>query len=248
MSFKSWYSYSEFQNLVKSKSRFIFDQDSISFLKAIKETCKSRIKTIPMSRTLWRAQLGCNYIPIIEDDIQVADESIPFEIDRMKPTIDFASEGRANPKGIPYLYVAEDAKTAMSEVRPSLGETISVGELNPTKELNIIDFSIHKGKFLVLNPSQEDINEAVWRDMDKAFSIPVRNDDFNSEYVPTQVIAEFIKSLGYDGIAYKSSLAEGKNIALFDLNSATILKRTIFKLSKINYKFNEEFNQFSHTY
>lgn len=42
----------------------------------------------------------------------------------------------------------------------------------------------------------------------------------NSDYVPTQIIAELIKSLGYDGIAYKSSLANGHNIALFDLESA----------------------------
>jgi len=239
MSFKSWSSYSQFGNEIKSKSRFIFDQGSKSFLKAIKDTCKHRVKTIPMSQSLWRAQIGCDYI---------GDTPIPFELDRMKPKINVASEGRANPKGIPYLYVAEDDKTAMSEVRPSLGEIISVGEFNPTKELNIIDFSVHKGKFYVVDPSQMEINEAVWSHMDKAFSIPVRNNDFNSDYVPTQVIAEFIKSLGYDGIAYKSSLAEGKNITLFDLESATILERNIFKLSKINYKFNEELNQLTHTY
>lgn len=39
----------------------------------------------------------------------------------MKPLSNSASEGRANPKGIPYLYVATDKETAMSEVRPSLG-------------------------------------------------------------------------------------------------------------------------------
>lgn len=239
MSFKSWSSYSQFGNEVKSKSRFIFDQDSKSFLEAIKDTCKLRIKTIPMSQSLWRAQIGCDYID---------DTPIPLKLDRMKPIIYVASEGRANPKGIPYLYVAEDEKTAMSEVRPSLGEFISVGEFNSTRELNVIDFSGHKGKFFVADPSQKDINEAVWRDMDNAFSKPVRNNDFNSDYVPTQVIAEFIKSLGYDGIAYKSSLAEGKNITLFDLESATILGCNIFKLSEINYKFNEELNQFTHAY
>lgn len=248
MSFKLWNSYWEFNNVVKNKSRFIFDEDSTSFLKAIKDTCKSRVITIPMSEPLWRAQIGCSYEPLIQDGIHVDDLPIPFEFDRMKPINDFASEGRANPKGIPYLYVATDKETAMSEVRPSLGEIISVGRFSPIKELKIIDFSIHNGKFYVKTPTQKDIDEAVWRDMDKAFSIPVTNSNFHPDYVPTQVIAELIKSLGYDGIAYKSSLAQGKNITLFDLESASILECDIFKLSKIDYKFNEELNQFTRTY
>jgi len=78
MSFKSWSSYFQFGNDVKSKSRFIFDHDSKSFLKAIKDTCRPRIKTIPMSQPLWRAQIGCDYID---------DTPIPFEDDRMKPIV-----------------------------------------------------------------------------------------------------------------------------------------------------------------
>jgi len=244
LSFKSWNSYWEFSNSVNTKRRYILDEESKCFLNSIKDTCKDRIKTIPISKSLWRAQIGCDYRPINED----YDDPIPFNIERMKPKIDFASEGRANPKGITYLYVAENRETAMAEVRPSLGEIISIGELNSTKELKIIDFSVHRGKFYVKKPTQEDINEAVWRDMDKAFSIPVRNNGFNSDYVPTQVIAEFIKSLGYDGIEYKSSLAEGKNITLFDLESANFSECDIFKLKKIDYQFSEEINQSTLTY
>ena len=73
MSFKLWNSYWEFKNVVKSKSRFVFDNDSKSFLKAIKDTCKSRVKSIPMSEPLWRAQIGCSYQPLIQDDIHVDD-------------------------------------------------------------------------------------------------------------------------------------------------------------------------------
>ena len=234
MSFKSWHSYWQFKDVIKNKSRFIFDNNSKSFLKAIEDTCELRIETIPMTQSLWRAQVGCKYEQLNQDDY----EPIPFKPDRMKPKKDFASEGRANPKGIPYLYLATNEKTAMSEVRPSLGEIISVGKFNSTKELKIIDFSIHQGKFYVKKPSQIEINEAVWRDMDKAFSIPVTISNFNSDYVPTQVIAELIKSLGYDGIAYKSSLAKGKNITLFNLESASISERKICKVSKIDYEFN----------
>ena len=245
MSFKLWDSYSQFINVVKSKSRFILDDDSKSFLKAIEDTCKSRVLIIPISEPLWRAQIGCCYEPIIQDDIYVDDLPIPFDFDRMKPIKDFASEGRANPKGIPYLYVARDIKTAMSEVRPSLGEIISVGEFKPVKELKIIDFSKHKGKFFVRLPTQKDIDEAVWRDMDRAFSIPVSNSNFHPDYVPTQIIAELIKSLGYDGIAFKSSITKGINITLFSIGSASIQKCDIYNTRKIDYDFIEEINQFT---
>jgi hypothetical protein len=245
LSFKSLDSYRKFRKSVITNQRYILDEDSKKFLKSIKDTCEHRIKSIPISQSLCRAQIGCDYIPIIENDIKVDEEPTPFEDKRMKPTVDFASEGRSNPKGIVYLYVAEDKDTAVSEVRPSLGEILSIGELNSNKELKIIDFSKHNGKFFVINPSQNDINEAAWRDMDKAFSIPVKNNDFNSDYVPTQIIAEFIKSLGYDGIAYKSSLAQGKNITLFDLDSTTISNVNIFKLKKINYEFDKELNQYT---
>jgi CspA family cold shock protein len=36
------------------------------------------------------------------------------------------------------------------------------------------------------------------------------------EYLPSQYLCEFIKSLGYDGVLYKSSLGDGDNYAIFD--------------------------------
>ena len=151
MSFKSWRSYSDFQYAVKNNSRFILDQRSNDFLAAIKDTCSSRVEIISISSFLWRAQIGCDYVPQYQEDehgdnIHVDDIPVPFDDKRMKPLNNSASEGRANPKGIPYLYVATDKETAMSEVRPSLGAILSVGKFKPTKELKIINFSVHQGK------------------------------------------------------------------------------------------------------
>jgi len=156
MSFKSWRSYWAFRHAVKNKSRYILDDESKEFLKAVEDTCKSRIKTIPISYSLWRAQIGCDYVPEYQEDAHVDDVPVPFAFERMKPLIDSASEGRANPKGIPYLYVATDKETAMSEVRPSLGAILSIGKFKPTKELNVIDFSEHQGKmkFFLKEPDE----------------------------------------------------------------------------------------------
>lgn len=250
--FKSYRSYWDFKDSVKNKSRYILEEDSKEFLEAIKDTCKTRIRIIKPSHCLWRAQIGCEYMPYYQEDeygneIHVDDVSIPFPYSRMKPLIKFASEGRANPKGIPYLYVATDKETAMSEVRPSLETTITVAKLNPVKELKIVDFSVHQGKFNFhfQEPDDDKKIESVWTDLDNAFSLPLTNDNFNSDYVPTQIIAEFIKSLGYDGIAYKSSLGTGHNITLFDVDSADIQDCSIYNVKKINYTFQSIENQYS---
>lgn len=247
MSFESWRSYWKFRHSVKNKSRFILDNESKDFLKAIEDTCTSRIEIISMSNSLWRAQIGCDYIPQYQEGVHVDDVPVPFDYKRMKPLSNGASEGRSNPKGIPYLYVATDKETAMSEVRPSLGTILSVGKFEPTKELKVINFSVHQGKmkFFLKEPDEIERAEAVWTDMDNAFSIPTSNTNFNSDYVPTQIIAELIKSLGYDGIAYKSSLASGHNIVLFDLEAATISDCDIYEVNKVNFGFESVENQYT---
>lgn len=247
MSFKSWRSYWKFRHAVKNKSRYILDDESKDFLKAIEDTCTSRVETISMSGSLWRAQIGCNYAPLYQEDIHVDDLPVPFAFERMKPLSNSASEGRVNPKGIPYLYVATDKETAMAEARPSLGAILSVGKFEPTKELKIIDFSVHQGKmkFFLKEPDEKKRIEAVWTDMDNAFSIPTSNTDFNSDYIPTQIIAELIKSLGYDGIAYKSSLASGHNIALFDIKLANISECDIYAVRRVDFGFQSVENQYT---
>ncbi|MEO0688285.1 MAG: RES domain-containing protein, partial [Cyanobacteria bacterium J06649_11] len=49
-----------------------------------------------------------------------------------------ASHGRANPSGIPYLYLGSTHKTAISEVRPHPGESASVAEFEIANSLKIV--------------------------------------------------------------------------------------------------------------
>jgi len=45
----------------------------------------------------------------------------------------------------------------------------------------------------------------------------VRKQDVNLDYLPTQYLCEFIKSLGFDGVEYRSAMAEGGyNLAVFN--------------------------------
>ena len=85
-----------------------------------------------------------------QDDVEYEIPS-PHSKDRMRPISHSATEGRANQagrqalddaKGIPYLYLSTDKETAMAEVRPSVGNYISVGQFGKTlKPLSLIDCS-----------------------------------------------------------------------------------------------------------
>jgi hypothetical protein len=249
MSLKSWFSYMEFSYAVKNKSRYVLGQESQDFLKEIENTCASRVEIIAPNSSMWRAQLGYDEKPYYQDEIHIDDAPVPYSAQRMKPLSNGASEGRANPKGIPCLYVASTKETAMSEIRPWLGTIISIAKFSNTRELKVIDFSKSHGESYPLHfeePDDDEKQQAVWRHIDNAFSEPVTNSDFKSDYAPTQIIAELIKSLGYDGIAFKSSLGDGHNLALFDLDSAHFQSCSLSQANAIEFKFGGVPTPFSH--
>lgn len=248
MSFKSWNSYREFSYFVRTKLRYILDDKSTCFLNSIINTCQDRTQILKKDTVVWRAQNG-HYSHIIYDEdpdtkeqSYVNDFNFAYPFERMKPLVDSASEGRANPKGIPCLYVATDKETAMAEVRPWLGSIMSVGQFKLTRELKIIVFATDEKKMRPIylsEPSEDLIIKSVWSYIDNAFSEPTKVSDQKSDYAPTQIISEFIKSKGYDGISYKSSLAHGHNIAFFDLGAADVFSCSTFRTSKIDFKFGE---------
>ncbi|PJE79345.1 hypothetical protein CI610_01697 [invertebrate metagenome] len=230
----------QFSYSVKNKSRYVLDEDARNFLQGIKDTCESRVEVVQPNSEMWRAQMGHDTLPFMQYEVYVDDIFVPYSEKRMRPLPDSASEGRVNPKGIPCLYVASNKETAMSEIRPWLGSIISVARFTNTKKLRVIDFSKHHDDslpFYFAEPDEAKKVEAVWTHIDKAFSEPVTNSDQKSDYAPTQIIAELIKSLGYDGIAFRSSLGGGHNLAIFDLNSVNFKDCKLFKVNDIQFSF-----------
>lgn len=233
MSFESWSSYWAFSHEVRHGGRYIHSADVKDFLFNVLKTSKERVRDIKIGSVFWRSQLGGE---------EIAEESAPFSPERMKPVQYAASEGRANPRGIPYLYLATDKETAMSEVRPWLGSNISVGQFKTAKDLRLIDCSVHHAKgfvFYIEEPGENEKELAVWAHIDGAFSEPVTMSDKSSDYVPTQIIAELFKSEGFDGVVYKSALSDGFNVVLFDINAANIVNCFLYEAKEIKFSFSE---------
>ncbi|MGA7761216.1 MAG: RES family NAD+ phosphorylase [Candidatus Binataceae bacterium] len=200
---------------------------------------------------LWRAQLGFELEPIWDGEKYIDDcVEGPFPPERMKPLRDRAREGRANPHGIPYLYLSSRKETALSEVRPWLRSLISIALFQPVRELTLVDFSTDERlRRRIGGLPPEEWDKAVWYAIDQAFRKPVtRENDFPSDYAPTQVIAEFFKAHGFDGIAYQSAFqsksGDGHNVALFDPDVAELVNCGLERVKEINFTFEQAANTY----
>jgi len=136
------------------------------------------------------------------------------------PPVGSTQAGRANPIGIPYLYVASDAVTAVSECRPHKGDMVSVISFVTKKELNLVDlrnprklispFSIADDELAKL---YEDINYLCR--LGEELTKVVLPKHAQLEYLPSQLLCELIKQSKFDGVVYCSAMGEGDNYVLF---------------------------------
>jgi RES domain len=247
MPFKSVHDYSNFTRAVQTKRRFIYSDEVSSFLKAVVETSSGREGPLRQGTVLWRAQIGSRPWSR-KDDGHEREDRAPFPPERMLPQQPNPYEGRVNPRGMAYLYLASDRQTAIAEVRPWAGALISLAAFKTSKELRLIDCSKRHGQaggwaYLLGVPqerwdklSPEEVEQAVWASIDNAFSEPVGPSDEHIDYVPTQIIAETFVDKGFDGIIYRSALNEkGLNVALFGLSGAVLDSCQLFKVSRTEY-------------
>ena len=246
--FQSWNSYRHFANRVRRETRFTRTSDDDDFLREVVRTSKTRIRELPEAFGLWRAQLGHDWRPHYQDHEFIDDVPAPHPPSRMKPLPGRATEGRANPKGIPVLYLFTRRQTAMSEVRPWVGSLVSCAHFKTIRPLMIVDLSVYHGgsfAFFFSEPDAVERERAVWTQIDQAFSEPTTSADDAADYVPTPVIAELFKREGCDGIAYKSAFGEeGYNIVLFDPADAELTSCTLFEAKSLEFSFEQTDNPY----
>jgi hypothetical protein len=224
--FASYRSYLQFAESVGTRWRYLGDPEQGAFLEVLLATSLVRQEVIPSGSILWRAQLGHDWYPENRLSGEIAEEQMaPLDIKRMKPLRDRAREGRANPKGIPYLYLASHEDTAMAEVRPWVGSLVSIAQFVLKRDVRVLNCVTDDRRIMLYSrePEPEERERAVWRDIDRAFSRPITSSDDAADYAPTQVIAEFFRAKGLDGIAYGSSFGPGHNVGLFDMEAAGLV-------------------------
>ncbi len=195
---------------------------------------------------MYRAQRGVDTKPIQDNRGRLrVERPMGFSLDRMKPLADRAIQGRANPSGIPVLYLAGSIETAISEVRPWIGSHVSVAKVEITRDIRIVDLSSGTPSHTDIardlmypprDPTQKE--QRVWSSIESAFSEPVTASDDKADYVPTQILSEFFRSSGFDAIRYRSQFGEGgQNLALFNLKDAEVVYCSPYEVTSIAVKF-----------
>lgn len=243
--FDSWRAFSNFEREVRKNRRFVRTSEAEQFLDAVRRTIRSRQSKISKGRGFWRAQIGYALRHIDEIDDLVPSAFLP---ERMKPQNDRAMEGRANPKGIPMLYLCTNKEAAMSEVRPWLGSLISLGYFETQRDLLLVDCTRRTGQtppVVFGDPGRESWDSVVWSDIDRAFTMPVTRSDDTGDYVATQILVELFRDEGFDGIAYRSAFGErSTNLALFDLQCAELKSCQLHEVTNVKMNFVERDNPY----
>ena len=143
-----------------------------------------------------------------------------------------ATSGRLNPAKISYLYLAEDPETAIYEVRPTIGQYVSVATFETQEEIKIYDLAVELENQEVENWN---FDYALFCVIQQRFSEPNAGDVF--KYLPTQYLGEVIKQMGFDGLRFKSSLKNGGvNMVLFDEKKCMACQSDIIKVGDIELK------------
>jgi RES domain len=246
MPFTSSDAYHQYERSVLHKLRYMHEESVRDFLRAVQETSASRTQTLPSGKILWRAQLGHSYRN--KEQPEEIEVECAFDPERMKPVCEKVGDGRVNPRGIAYLYLATEQNTACAEVRPWLKSYISLGQFQTNRTLRIVDCTSDQKKWPFKAFNARDISvipwepheyeSVVWGDIGYGMSKPVTPEDSSLSYVPTQIIAESLRHHRADGIAYRSLLTEeGVNIALFDIKDADLVACGLWETKAIQFKF-----------
>lgn len=244
--FNSPDSYRSFEQAVKRARRYVHDSEVRDFISTVVETSARRKVSIKKGAVLWRAQRG--YIWRKENEGTDEEFEVPDAYDpkRMVPDADFVGDGRVIPRGIPALYLASTKEAAMSEVRPWVGSYISLAQFRIMRDVTVVDCSRDTRIFpnwllaeVQVHLPAERKEEIAWGEINHALSRPITPDDPPTEYVPTQILAEAFRAHGYDGIAYRSLLGAGHNVALFDCVAAELINCGLYETTAVQFTFDQ---------
>jgi hypothetical protein len=171
-------------------------------------------------------------------------ETDPIPLNKMgAPPKNISTHGRANPVGIPYLYLASSCETAISEIRPHTGQLVCVAIFCIFETLTLIDLRNPKSTASPFMDNADDRlivrnNIPFMAYLGNELARPVLPNFAAIEYIPSQYLCEFIKQLGYDGVIYNSSVGDGFNLALFDEKNSIAKSVSQYEILKATLNFN----------
>ena len=151
-----------------------------------------------------------------------------------------ANEGRANRTGVSFLYCATDEYTAISEVRPHPSDIVSIAKFTTKSNLKLFDLSYpHLINYYHCETSLKNLR--TYATIAKIFNVATPPSQ-KGRYLVTQLIANAIRQLGYDGIIFSSTVGTGNNIVIFTPEKASVVEGSeyVVNIRSVSYKYKEE--------
>ena len=190
-------SWTEFKEHTKHKARY-FDHEKSTFklsqkLKPFRKLYKSLEKKLE-NQNIFRARL-------INSQKEKKDILKFPEVELGKAPKEVVKNNRFSPIGISYGYFSFDKKTSIYEVRAEFNKEVAIGIFELKEELSLVDFrkkyslssELYEKKDM--NPFDEQNFNILLTDIYgfiTDISKPINENDTLLEYVPTQIMAEYI--------------------------------------------------------
>ncbi|WP_340082252.1 RES family NAD+ phosphorylase [Terribacillus sp. FSL K6-0262] len=228
-----------FKDAVKYSNRFGFGI-SERLSEALRYILIENKYTLTKNEHYFRARLGYDKIKVEqrhgypgEQVVTIKDMEVAFSGDKiMAPPSHLVNEGRLNPRGISYLYVAENDITAIAEVRPHKHKKVSVANVKTNDTLEVSCFD-NRTFFEKPTLSEQLDFYLLTNFLNSEFSKPIDEDTRYLDYLPTQYVSELAKNLKIEGIRYSSSLEDGFNICIFNTEKVEFVESDIAKISSV---------------
>ena len=218
----------ESKNTIQNSSKAIFESlDSV----LVGSNAVSMQVEIPKGLKLYRARKIEDFtkakkegvsISLTEDITKGYDESGSREA-----PLRLTSDGRNNIAGMSYLYLADTPETACAEVKPIYHSVISLAEFESNRQLRLLDLSedsnhLNEPSFPIPTGQGKQISvsiEEVMRLISYMMTIPPMK---GIGYSFTQVVSDYIRKSGLDGVVYRSNYTGGKNYTIFNSHPSFI--------------------------
>ena len=123
------------------------------------------------------------------------------------PPRDRAKSGRMNVELIPAFYAAFGEDTAVAELRPGIEEEIAIGEFVLRRAVRVFDFTVFSR---VLRDRPSNLAHTRYEfvtQLEGEISRPVRAHERQRDYIPTQIVAEYLREFfRCEAVIYRSSV------------------------------------------
>jgi RES domain len=152
------------------------------------------------------------------------------------PPIELTKAGRINRSGVSFFYGSTTARTAIAEVRPHPADIVSVGKFKTTRRLLVADFT----NIQINHYSSSDklldefcIIHSIGLYLNK--TVPPEE---RSHYSVTQLAADVLRTVGYDGILFRSTVGKGLNIVIFHPEHLAYQYNggSVFEIERLRYR------------